>query len=459
MSENNTERHPIEIADVTGNGDTIKVFGVGGGGGNVVNYIFGQHIEGVGCVAINTDMMALRGLKVPVKVPIDKLGSGCNPEMASKAAALHADDIMAQLQGTEMLFLTAGLGKGTGTGATPVIAKIAHEMGILTLAVVTIPFRFEGQRHIERAINGLQDLRNNVDAILVIANEQIKNQYGNMALRKAFSTADQVIATAIDGISSAVLRSVQVNTDMADMRTTLERSGDMMMGVGLAEGPDRAIMAVRDALDSPLFIEHDMHQAQRIIVSYSYSDPQYEISMDEMSIVNEELESKLGLPDQIWGITIDPTLGEALRITLVVAGLEAVPDDKLREISMGNGIKPAQAMAQAKQAQPRPAQPADEGVKIAADGEVISDSFGQKQDFGHNSDSNTLTQTMVQTEQQKRHLSLSDFDNDGMLQQMEKPINANCPAPERSGADSCTLVGNNPDNPIIHNDYLNDNVD
>jgi cell division protein FtsZ len=109
MSENNTERHPIEIADVTGNGDTIKVFGVGGGGGNVVNYIFGQHIEGVGCVAINTDMMALRGLKVPVKVPIDKLGSGCNPEMASKAAALHADDIMAQLQGTEMLFLTAGL--------------------------------------------------------------------------------------------------------------------------------------------------------------------------------------------------------------------------------------------------------------------------------------------------------------------------------------------------------------
>ena len=164
-------------------------------------------------------------------------------------------------------------------------------MGILTLAVVTIPFRFEGQRHIERAINGLQDLRNNVDAILVIANEQIKNQYGNMALRKAFSTADQVIATAIDGISSAVLRSVQVNTDMADMRTTLERSGDMMMGVGLAEGPDRAILAVRDALDSPLFIEHDMHQAQRIIVSYSYSDPQYEISMDEMSIVNEELET------------------------------------------------------------------------------------------------------------------------------------------------------------------------
>jgi cell division protein FtsZ len=189
-------------------------------------------------------------------------------------------------------------------------------------------------------------LRNNVDAILVIANEQIKNQYGNMALRKAFSTADQVIATAIDGISSAVLRSVQVNTDMADMRTTLERSGDMMMGVGLAEGPDRAILAVRDALDSPLFIEHDMHQAQRIIVSYSYSDPQYEISMDEMSIVNEELESKLGLPDQIWGITIDPTLGEALRITLVVAGLEAVPDDKLREISMGNSIKSEQAMAQ-----------------------------------------------------------------------------------------------------------------
>jgi len=305
----------------------IKVIGVGGGGGNAVNHMFAQGIEGVDFVVCNTDMQALEASPVPVKIQLGNsgLGAGAIPEVAEKAAMESLDKLKVVMDPeTQMVFITAGMGGGTGTGAAPVIAKFAREQGLLSVAIVTLPFRFEGRRKMLKAQQGITKLRKNVDTLLVISNDKLREQYGDLGLGNAFARADDVLTTAAKGIAELITVHGYVNVDFEDVKTVMKDSGKAIMGSAVKSGEDRAYKAIEEAMRSPLLNDNDVSGAQNILLYISTGDQQ-DITMDEITVITDYISDKCGdnETDVIWGRGFDESMGESLGVTIIATGFDA----------------------------------------------------------------------------------------------------------------------------------------
>ena len=307
----------------------IKVMGIGGGGSNAVNYMFEHGINGVDFVICNTDSQALEASPVPIKIQLgasltEGLGAGANPEVGRKAAEESADRITELLDAnTKMLFLTAGMGGGTGTGAAPVIAEIAREKGILTVGVVTIPFSTEGGFRKKYADDGIAELKKYVDTLLVINNEKLIEVYGDLTFTQAFGKANEVLNTATKGIAEVISQHLMVNIDLNDARRVLENSGTAVMGQAEAEGENRAIEAVKEALDSPLLNDNDITGAQQVLLKIVTGTGDDEIKMSELFKIKNKIQEAAGRNvNIIEGIGIDPDLGAAVSVTVVATGFE-----------------------------------------------------------------------------------------------------------------------------------------
>ena len=303
----------------------IKVIGVGGGGSNAVNYMYNQGIKGVDFIICNTDAQALDQSPVPIKVQLGKTltegrGAGAMPEVGRNAAIESLEDMRAILaDSTTMVFITAGMGGGTGTGAAPVIAKLAKEMGILTVGIVTQPFVFEGRKRTQQADSGLQELKASVDTLLIIENDKLRSLYGNLKLNEAFGHADEVLCTAAKGIAEVITLAGTVNVDMNDVKTVMKDSGRAIMGSGKAWGEGRAMKAVQDALESPLLNNADINGARFILLNIMFGTD--ELLMDEVSEITDYIQLQAGnTAEVIWGYGHDNSLGEEICITVIATG-------------------------------------------------------------------------------------------------------------------------------------------
>jgi len=303
----------------------IKVIGVGGGGGNAVNYMFKQGIQGVDFVICNTDAKALINSPIPVKIQLGSsgLGAGNIAEIGRQAALESVDDIRKVLgQGTEMLFVTACMGGGTGTGGAPVVAALAKEMGILTVAIITIPFSFEGRKRVLQAQEGIKELRQNVDSLLIICNDRIRELHRDLSLSDAFGMADNVLSTAAKGIAEIITVDGYVNIDFNDVKTVMSDSGVAIMGSGLAEGPNRALEAAKQAISSPLLNDNEIRGASNILL-YIGAGPEM-LMMNEVEDIIEFIQTEAGSnADIIWGNCFEESLGNKLSLTLVATGFQA----------------------------------------------------------------------------------------------------------------------------------------
>ncbi|MDA3952065.1 MAG: cell division protein FtsZ [Bacteroidales bacterium] len=306
----------------------IKVVGVGGGGGNAVNHMFRQGIKDVNFVVCNTDAQALANSPVSVKVQLGESltegrGAGNKPEIGRQAAIESLDQITEILSGnTKMVFITAGMGGGTGTGAAPIIAKVAKELGLLTIAIVTIPFRFEGDRRISQAVEGISEIEKYVDSLLVINNEKLREVCGNLKFSEAFSYADNILATGAKGIAEIITVPGYINVDFADVETVLTNSGVALMGTGIAKGEDRAVKAVQQALTSPLLNDNDIKGTENILLNITSGTS--EITMDEIGEIADFVNSEVGSsPNIIWGTGMDENLDDNISITIIATGFES----------------------------------------------------------------------------------------------------------------------------------------
>lgn len=320
---------PFELMEVSGRQAVIKVLGIGGGGGNAVDHMLSAHLDGVEFINANTDAQALHRSGVAKVMQLGEgltrgLGAGANPEVGRQAATEDRDKIAAALDGTDMVFITAGMGGGTGTGAAPVIAQLAREKGILTVAVVTRPFKFEGKKRIEAADVGIKELGEIVDSLIVIPNERILEVMGgNVTLLDAFAKANEILFNAVQGISELITRPGLINVDFADVRTVMSEMGVAMMGSATASGPDRAIEAARGAVSSPLLEEVDIHGAKGLLVNVSAGpDMQLEEFAQVGEIVNEYA-SEDGTV--VIGTVLDPEMEGDLRVTMVATGIRKAP--------------------------------------------------------------------------------------------------------------------------------------
>ncbi|MFO0494249.1 MAG: cell division protein FtsZ [Flavobacteriia bacterium] len=303
----------------------IKVIGVGGGGSNAVNHMYDQGIIGVDFIVCNTDRQALDISPVPYKIQLgtsltEGRGAGAIPEIGMNAAIENIEEIKELLnKNTKMVFVTAGLGGGTGTGAAPVIAQVAKEMGILTVGIVTVPFNFEGRKRRQQAEEGLEKIRQNVDTLLVINNERLREITGNLTIGNAFSQADDVLTIAAKGIAEVISVTGAINVDFNDVKTVMKDSGHAIMGSATAEGENRAITAVQQALASPLLDDSDINGAQYVLLNITYGDK--EVLMDEISEITDYIQDEAGsTADVIWGHGYDATLGDKIGITLIATG-------------------------------------------------------------------------------------------------------------------------------------------
>ncbi len=303
----------------------IKVIGVGGGGSNAVNYMYEKGIAGVDFIVANTDVQALAKSPVRKKVQLGKtltegLGAGNQPDRGREAAIENIEDIKAILsEGTKMVFITAGMGGGTGTGAAPVIAEAAKEMGILTVGIVTIPFRYEGRKRIKSAIEGITLMEKQVDALLIINNEKIREIYGDLAGSKALGKADEVLTVAAKGIAEIITVEGHVNVDFADVETVMKGSGVALMGTGEGTGENRAEIAVKAALTSPLLDNTDIKGAKNILLNIVSGE--HEATMDEISYINEYVQGEAGNnADLIWGNNFNEALGDKIVVTIIATG-------------------------------------------------------------------------------------------------------------------------------------------
>jgi cell division protein FtsZ len=306
----------------------IKVVGVGGGGSNAVNHMFNQGIKGVDFVVCNTDQQALDMSPVPLKIQLgasltEGRGAGAIPEIGKNAAIENIEDIRAFLsKGTKMVFITAGMGGGTGTGAAPVIARVAKELDILTVGIVTVPFAFEGKKRKQQAEEGLQEMRNNVDTLLIINNDRLREMYGNLSLGSAFTQADNVLAIAAKGIAEVISVTGLINVDFNDVNTVMKNSGVAIMGSSTAEGEHRAIEAVKSALSSPLLNDNDIKGAKYVLLNITYGNK--EILMDEIGIITDYIQDEAGsTADVIWGHGYDESLGDSINLTLIATGFNS----------------------------------------------------------------------------------------------------------------------------------------
>ena len=303
----------------------IKVIGVGGGGGNAVEYMYEKGICDVDFVICNTDYQALRNSPIPCKIQLGKEltaghGAGNNPAMGEKSAQESLADIEAILKkDTRMAFITAAMGGGTGTGAAPVIARLSKDMGILTVGIVSVPARFEGPKRLDQARDGLRRLKDHVDCLIVIDNEKIKSIYGSQTISQAFAKANDVLNIAAKGIAEIITLPGYINVDFADVRTVMTDSGVAIMGAAQASGEDRAIRAITEALESPLLNNNDILGAKDILLNITSGTD--EITMDEMSQITSHIIRKVGNNAAvIWGVGTDPDLGDAVSVTIVATG-------------------------------------------------------------------------------------------------------------------------------------------
>jgi len=309
----------------------IKVIGVGGGGSNAVNYMFKQQIKGVDFIICNTDNQSLQISPVPTKIQLglsltQGLGAGAIPEVGRNAAIENIEEIKSILgNNTRMVFITAGMGGGTGTGAAPVIAQIAKEMGILTVGIVTIPFQFEGKKRRIQADEGLETMRKSVDTLLVINNDKLREMYGNLTLASAFSNADEVLNTAARGIAEMISVTGLINVDFNDVNTVLKDSGVAIMGSASAEGENRARVAVEKALASPLLNDNNIVGAKFVLLNITYGTQ--EVTMDEISEITDFIQEEAGSSaDVIWGHGFDESLGDKVAVTVIATGFNRTPD-------------------------------------------------------------------------------------------------------------------------------------
>ncbi len=303
----------------------IMVTGVGGGGSNAVNHMFDLEIADVSFMVCNTDPQALRNSPVPVKVRLGQngLGAGNNPEKGRQAALESLDEIVEiyKREGTKMVFITAGMGGGTGTGAAPVIAKAARELGILTVAIVTIPFKTEGPKRMKQAYQGIDELRECVDSLLLINNENIQEIFGKLTLTEAFGKADDILATAARGIAEVITRENTVNVDFADVQTVMTNSGVALMGSGRASGEDRAMTVANMALESPLLNHTDIAGAKNILINIPSGEE--EITLEETYMITEYIQERAGNnADIIWGAGKDASLGSDIEVTIIATGFD-----------------------------------------------------------------------------------------------------------------------------------------
>jgi cell division protein FtsZ len=304
----------------------IKVVGVGGGGGNAVNYMFKQGIKGVDFVVCNTDAQALHNSPIPIKVKLGnrKLGAGSKPDVGRQAAVDSVNEIKEALAGeTEMLFITAGMGGGTGTGAAPIIAQVAKEMGVLVVGIVTLPFEWEGQKRLTLAQKGIEELKNHVDTLIVISNNKLREVYGNLSLTQAFGKADDILKTAAKGIAELITVPGYVNVDFEDVKTimTENESGKAIMSSAQAEGEDRSTRAVQEALNSPLLDDNDIAGASDILLHIITGNK--ELMMDEVEEITTFVQSQAGNgANLIWGNGTDEGLGDALSVTIIATGFD-----------------------------------------------------------------------------------------------------------------------------------------
>jgi cell division protein FtsZ len=306
----------------------IMVAGVGGGGSNAVNHMYQLGITDVGFMVCNTDMQALKRSQIPIKVVLGEsltqgLGAGNKPEIGRAAAEESFGEIvdLFKKHGTRMVFITAGMGGGTGTGAAPVIAKAAKELGILTIAIVTLPFKTEGKKRYEQAMRGIEQIRNHVDSLLVINNENILEMHGALVLSEAFGQADDILATAAKGIAEIITGNSYINVDFADVQTVMSNSGVALMGSAQAGGENRADEAVRGALASPLLNHRDISGAKNILLNITSGDQ--EITLEETYRITDYVQEQTGyVSDLIWGAGKDDTLGDEIKVTIIATGYE-----------------------------------------------------------------------------------------------------------------------------------------
>jgi cell division protein FtsZ len=323
----------------------IKVIGVGGGGSNAVNHMYAQNIEGVNFIICNTDAQAIAQSRVPNKIQLGPhltqgLGAGANPNIGRQATEESLEEIKHILEvNTKMAFITAGMGGGTGTGGAPILAKICKDLGILTVGIVTTPFTYEGKKRIAQAEAGITELKDHVDTLLVISNDKLRHQFGNLKMREAFAKADNVLATAAKCITDVINSTGQINVDFADVCTVMKNGGVAILGSASANGEARAQKAIEEALNSPLLNDNDIRGARWILININSAEGEHEFTMDEVEVIQNHLLGQAGEnTDVILGLGYDNSLGDALGITLIATGFEH-KDPFVRETAPKEEVK------------------------------------------------------------------------------------------------------------------------
>lgn len=484
---------PVERSSI------IKVLGIGGGGNNAVNHMLERGIKDVNFVICNTDQQALAGSPVPLKVQLGESltegrGAGSKPDIGRQAAIENLDDVMNTLSGnTKMVFLTTGLGGGTGTGAAPVIAKACRDAGYLTIAVVTIPFRSEGKVRISHAIKGIEELRGNVDSLLVINNEKLRDIYGDQTVSVAFEKADDVLATAVKGIAEIITVTGYINVDFADVETVMKESGVAVMGMGMASGEDRAKSAIEAALNSPLLDSSDITGAKSILINITSGTGDSEITMDELGEITDYMYA-VAADDAliIRGLSKDPALGDEISVIVIATAFES--KDTIELYRKPAAEKQTVVLSTAKSVtHTRPAEEAeDENFSVTRKGSIVIDvgsdrvqgmlNFGSEQ---KEESRDALTEKGKPSERQedgrKKLEKIKDIqsmmhkdgltsktmsDNIDSFEDVPAYVRRNIPLARLDGAkgskvSKLTLSTDENQQPVIreNNAYLNDNVD
>ncbi|QNN43071.1 cell division protein FtsZ [Pedobacter roseus] len=440
----------------------IKVIGVGGGGGNAVNHMYLSGITGVDFIICNTDAQALESSPIPNKVQLgasltEGMGAGSIPEVGKNSAIENIDDIKAMLGNTtKMLFITAGMGGGTGTGASPIIAKAAKELDILTVAIITTPFSFEGKRRRLQADEGMEELKKYVDSYLVISNDRLREIFGNLTLGSAFGQADDILTTAAKGIAEIITVPGYINVDFKDVRTVMKDSGVAIMGSFAAEGEDRALQAVEGALASPLLKDNEIEGARYILLNISSG--LREVTMDEVSIITDYIQEKAGLSaDLIWGNCTDESLSDKLSVTIIATGFqtseERVKEEKNKkkislltpeEAPLVRLVEPVNSFMQPKEV------PSYEPVLKAKEGVSQADLFGgmfNKAEAQKNQDTenNVVRHTLMEEEPQVEEAQETGFEFEVKLAEtnfvFEAPVAQMPPMPEPEPEIEMPVVG------------------
>ena len=340
MADNNNKMDILDFGDGDVADSIIKVIGVGGGGGNAVNHMYREGIHDVTFVLCNTDAQALNDSPVPVHLQLGKegLGAGNRPERARQAAEETSEDIKQMLNdGTKMAFITAGMGGGTGTGAAPVIARVSKELGILTVGIVTIPFRFEGAKKIDQALDGVEEMAKHVDALLVINNERLREIYPELSLLNGFRKADDTLSVAAKSIAEIITVHGIMNLDFNDVKTVLKDGGVAIMSTGYGEGEGRVKQAIEDALNSPLLNDNDVYKSKKILLSINFNTDDKDnpgLTMEEMGDVTEFMNHFSADFELKWGLAIDPELDKKVKVTILATGFGIEDVD-----GMGSHIK------------------------------------------------------------------------------------------------------------------------